>query len=190
MNDASEPKPISLLRWVLFGWVYWLQSRPGNPFWMKALGVVNILVAGPFLMLFLMSLPARLAGFEHPVAILSMDAECNKMTKGGTYFIEVGARRYECTGSDTWCPDFIPVQVVYDRDNPSHCRAATAVARLSRWEISALLRFLIQFCGGASFALIREDDPYKASNVVGHGLLLTCAVLVAIVLITGLNGLS
>lgn len=129
----------------------------------------------------------RWGTIQDPVTTLSVDVVCERLFIGGTYFIDVEGKRYECTGADSWCPYRQPVQVVYERARPSHCRFAPNVARPSKWELASLLGDL----GGLSLALaalwIRPDAEHKFRSALGHALFIAC---LAIVLASWCLGLS
>lgn len=180
MQPVTEPT--IPFRWPIFVWLYWLLRTPTSRFWARLIGVLNASYAAPFLGLLLVGLPARLAAVENPVTIGSVDAECNRWTKGGTYVIAVDGRRHACTGADSWCPAQVPTPVTFNRRNPSECRAAARVGRLSRWESVALLGRLTQLSGGLALALIHEDDPNRTRGFISHVLF-----LVALLLLVGLT---
>jgi hypothetical protein len=166
-----------LLRAVLFGWLYWLQRGPGNHRYWQVVGLLIALIAGGSLLVVLWTLPSRLAPIENPAIALSIGGTCEKWVTGGTFLIEVKGRRYECTGSQQSCPTKLGTQVVYNRSNPSHCRAATNLQQLSRWELAILLHFFGGLTSGFALILIRENDSNTLRAVVGHGLLLLAVVI-------------
>lgn len=145
--------------------------------------MIGTVVGGTVLVLFLASVPARVAPIENAQTTTSVDAACNRIMKGGTYFIEVAGARYECTGSDSWCPYRVPTPVVYDSDKPSQCRPASAAGRLSRWERAALLHYAAQAAAGISFLLIREHDTSRLRWLISHGLLLFWAGSIAFIIL-------
>jgi hypothetical protein len=161
-----------ILRAVLFGWLYWLQRGPGNHRYWQVVGVFIALIAGGSLLAVLWNLPSRLGPIENPAIALSIGGTCEKWVTGGTFLIEVEGGRYECTGSDHWCPTQDGTMVAYDRSNPSRCRAATNLQKLSRWELANLLSIFGGLASGFAFILVRENDSNRLRAVVGHGLLL------------------
>lgn len=176
-----------LLRAVLFGWLYWLQRGPGNHRYWRFFGLLIALVAGVSLLVVLWKLPARLAPIQNPAIALSIGGTCEKWVTGGTFLIEVEGGRYECTGSDHTCPTKLSTPIVYNRSDPSHCRAATNVQKLSRWEFTILLHLFGQLAAGIALILIRERDRNRIRAVVGHGCLL---LAIAIFLLMWRFGLS
>jgi len=189
-RSTSEPKPMRLVRWVLFGWVYWLQSQPGGRGGVRALGVLNIVAAAPLLLFLAASIPERIESIDNAAKTASVDAACNRFTKGGTYVIDVAGHRYECTGSESWCPRPVPTDIVYNSQRPAQCRPATAVGELSRWERAALLHYAAQSAFGISFLFIREHDHSKARAILAHGLLLFWAVAVAYMVVFKFSALQ
>jgi hypothetical protein len=162
-----------LARALLFGWLYWLQRPPGGRRRWQIVGAISILMAVGMTIALLVTLPARLAAIEHPTTIVSHEIGCDRMLVGGTYFIEVNGARYQCTGADSWCPPSVaPPLLVYDDQNPAHCRVARNVGRLSRWELTCVLESIGGLAVGLALALVRENDPKTLRKLIGHGALL------------------
>lgn len=63
----------------------------------------------------------------------SIDSECGPAT-GAIYTIKVKGRSYRCGGSDDKCSWDGPVAVAYDSADPSRCRVAANVDRISDYE--------------------------------------------------------
>lgn len=173
-------------RRVLFGWLYRLLGEPG-----QRTGVYAVALLVGLMSLASLAIKAwnseRWGAIQDPVATLSVDVECERLFTGGTYFIDVEGRRYECTGADSWCPYRQPAQVVYERARPSDCRFAPNVGKLSRWELASLLGDL----SGLSLALaalwIRPDAEHRFRSALGHALFIAC---VAIALASWCMGVS
>ena len=58
---------------------------------------------------------------------------------GAVYFISVNGRHYECEGSDSKCPIHEEGPVAYDPRQPSDCRLAKNVRRLSRSQLNIVI---------------------------------------------------
>lgn len=63
----------------------------------------------------------------------SVDGECGP-SSGAIFTIKVEGRSYRCGGSDDKCPGDGPVAVAYDPADPSRCRVAANVDRISNYE--------------------------------------------------------
>jgi len=175
----------------LFGWLHaLLGSSPSERFALRSFGFVTAAVGVVLLGWFVLRLSSRLAPIERPLVTESVDSACDKLLTGGTYWIDVGGRRYSCTGSDSWCPSRVPVKVVYERGEPARCRAAANVGKPSRWETSALLAFSSLAALGISLLLIREHETSKVRDWLGHGLFVLWLGLVAVMLLFGFSPLD
>jgi hypothetical protein len=126
-----------------------------------------IVLSGLFFIVFLASALISIGGepweldAQSPV-VESIDSECGPFT-GAEYTIRVEGRRYSCGGSDAKCPDG-PVAVAYDPADPSRCRVAVNVDRLSLFEKTLMMSFCsatLFLIAGASYqrseALRRAD---------------------------------
>ena len=158
------------IRKLLFGWLYWLLGSPGNRTGIFAVALLVGLMSLVGFAIMLSRAPERWGTISNPETTMSVGVDCERFVTGGTYFIEVNGERHECSGADTWCPDLVPVKVVYDRSRPAHCRAAHNVGRPSEWELAAFLNGLAGLALGLSALLIRSDDRHPARSVLGHAL--------------------
>lgn len=93
----------------------------------------------------------------------SVDSECDPFT-GAVFTIKVEGRSYQCGGSDDKCSSDGPVAVAYDPADPSRCRVAANVDRLSdleSWMVSLSCSVALFVIAGASHlrseALRRAD---------------------------------
>lgn len=79
---------------------------------------------------------------------------------GAVYFISVNGRHYECGGSDTKCPTHHEGPIAYDPRQPSNCRLAKNVRRLSRSQLNiVILGTLISPYG---FAFLAWDSAWAS----------------------------
>ena len=95
----------------------------------------------------------------------SIDSECGPST-GAIFTIKVKGRSYRCGGSDDKCSWDGPVAVAYDPADPSRCRVAANVDRISDYEsltISAncgLALFLI------AWAFYRRSEALRTADLL------------------------
>ena len=68
----------------------------------------------------------------------SIDSECGSLS-GTHYTIEVEGEQFTCGGSDTKCGGGASVAIAYDPEDPSQCRVAANVDRLSDYELQVLM---------------------------------------------------
>lgn len=98
----------------------------------------RVVIAGIIGLLFfaLMSVPIARQPWEldarSPI-VESIDSECGPST-GAIFTIKVKGRSYRCGGSDDKCSGDGPVAVAYDATDPSRCRVAANVDRISDYE--------------------------------------------------------
>lgn len=97
----------------------------------------------------------------------SSGSECGPFT-GAAHAIEIDGRRHMCLGSDTKCGGEGPVAVAYDPADPSRCRVARNVDRLSDYELMTVLldcAFALAVVAGASY--VRSEALRRADVVDG-----------------------
>lgn len=121
-----------------------------------------------FLLFALMLVPIARQPWEldarSPV-VESIDSECGPST-GAIFTIKVKGRSYRCGGSDDKCSWDGPVAVAYDPADPSRCRVAANVDRISNYEsliISAS-------CGTALFMIAwvfyRRSEALRTADLL------------------------
>lgn len=126
----------------------------------------------------------------------SSGSECGPFT-GAAYAIEIDGRRHMCRGADTKCGREGPVAVAHDPADPSRCRVARNVDRLSDYELMMVLldcAFALVGVAGASYlrseALRRADVVDGAPTRLGRRRRLrrlSAAALVAAVVVGNLG---
>jgi hypothetical protein len=103
--------------------------------------------------------------------VTAVGSECGPLT-GGRFVIEVDGERHLCTGSDNKCGFEGAIDIAYDPDDPSACRAAHHVDDLSRYELLLLimsLAFVSLGLSGASYVVsetlrrkdLEQDEPSR-----------------------------
>ncbi len=108
-------------------------------------GILGILLFG-FMSVSIARQPWELDA-RSPV-VESIDSECGP-SNGAIFTIKVKGRSYRCGGSDDKCPGDGPVAVAYDPADPSRCRVAANVDRISDYESLTLSAG----CGSALFMI-------------------------------------
>ena len=125
----------------------------------------------------------------------SVDSECGPLT-GGRFVIEVEGEDRLCGGSDSKCGGEGPVAVAFDPEEPSRCRVAANVDRLSTYELQILLLvlgFLAIGTAGATYSLservrlaeLLRGGPERPRLRAGLRRCSGFALIVAIALING-----
>jgi hypothetical protein len=89
---------------------------------------------------------------------------------GGSYIIRVEGGEYECLGSDYRDAFEVDAPIQYDPLNPSHCRHAKLVGKLSRWEWLELIRSALGLGLGLGLCLIRKEDENRFRLYLSHAL--------------------
>lgn len=93
----------------------------------------------------------------------SVESECGPFT-GAVYTIEVAGSRHACGGGDHKCGEG-RVEVAYAADDPSRCRVAANVDRLSRYEalIAGLFcMFALLLIAGAAY---RRSESLRIADL-------------------------
>lgn len=95
----------------------------------------------------------------------SIDSECGPST-GAIFTIKVKGRSYRCGGSDDKCSQDGPVAVAYDSADPSRCRVAANVDRISDYESLTISAN----CGSALFliawAFYRRSEALRRADLL------------------------
>lgn len=109
---------------------------------------------------------------ETSPTVVAVGSQCGPFS-GGRFVIDVEGEQYLCSGSDNKCGFEGAIDIAYDPQDPSACRAAGHVDDLSRYELLLLIMhsaFVSVGASGVSYVLserlrradLTDDEPRRA----------------------------
>lgn len=123
----------------------------------------------------------RLEPIPNPVLGYADGVGCERV-EGGGYRLSLGDFAHTwCTGADYTCAWEKHVPVIYNKNNPGHCRRADRIGKLSvRDWICAVTRAPSAIAFGIAFLLGEVNDPCRTRRAVTRTALAICLGLVVI----------